>query len=69
MLHFELSLCGEQVGDELSRNPEDAMWALETMASRPDELLEELPELIAGTTAENVVAFLRNLADAIDNRS
>lgn len=68
MLRFDINLSGSQVGRELAEDPEEAIYALEAMADRPDHLLDEIPQLIAGMTAENVTAFLRNLADAIENR-
>lgn len=68
MIQINHTMSGAEVGYALADAPEELIYALEELAGRQSLFRDDLLDMIAGTTADNISAFLRGLADAIDSR-
>jgi hypothetical protein len=68
MIRLTSQFSGADVASALIDDPEELIFLLEELAEQQSRFDQDLIELIAGTTAEKVVAFLRDLANKIEER-
>ena len=68
MIHLTHSVSGGEIGVALAEEPEELLEALEALAGRYGMFRDDVLDMIAGTRADNIARFCRDLADAIDNR-
>jgi len=69
MITLQTTVSGGQIASEFRDDAEEFFWMLDDMTDHATVgFLKEISEFSAGTSADNIVTFLRGLATAIEDR-